>query len=175
MKSWKQIQLFNWLQVCQPIKFLQLNYVNYVMLLNNIDPDKCSCSKWIEIIHHQKLIAKIWLISAILEWKLALIFRRSRLWYSEKFTVTIQMCCAHIYCDKKSKIPILIFAIEEIKTCAINLSFNKVSRIECLQAVFEYIWNSLHKKWSFPLRVSSVNVTKSAVSCLLGHTHWKNP
>ena len=27
---------------------------------------------------------------------------------------------------------------------------------------------SLHKKWSFPLRISSVNVTKSAVSCGFG-------
>ena len=26
-------------------------------------------------------------------------------------------------------------------------------------------FSSLHKKWSFPLRISSVNVTKSAVSC----------
>ena len=28
-------------------------------------------------------------------------------------------------------------------------------------------WLSLHKKWRFPLRISSVNVTKSAVSCYL--------
>ena len=25
--------------------------------------------------------------------------------------------------------------------------------------------DSLHKKWSFPMKISSVNVTKSAVSC----------
>ena len=31
------------------------------------------------------------------------------------------------------------------------------------------------KKWSFPLRISSVNVTKSAVSCGFGHIHWSNP
>ena len=34
---------------------------------------------------------------------------------------------------------------------------------------------SLHKKWSFPLRISSVNVTKSAVSCGFGHIYCKNP
>ena len=34
---------------------------------------------------------------------------------------------------------------------------------------------SLHKKWSFPLRISSVNVTKSAVSCGFGLIYWKNP
>ena len=34
---------------------------------------------------------------------------------------------------------------------------------------------SLHKKWSFPLRISSVNVTKCAVSCGMGHIYWRNP
>ena len=33
----------------------------------------------------------------------------------------------------------------------------------------------LHKKGSFPLRVSSVNVTKSAVSCGFDHIYWRNP
>ena len=32
---------------------------------------------------------------------------------------------------------------------------------------------SLHKKWSFPLRIPSVNVTKSAGNC--GHIYWRNP
>ena len=32
----------------------------------------------------------------------------------------------------------------------------------------------LHKKWSFPLRISSVNVTKSTVSCGFGHVYWRN-
>ena len=41
-------------------------------------------------------------------------------------------------------------------------------------------WNqeqfvSLYKKWSFPFRISSVNVTKSAVSCGFGHIYWRNP
>ena len=30
---------------------------------------------------------------------------------------------------------------------------------------------ALHQKWSFPLRISSVIVTKSAVSCRFGHIH----
>ena len=34
---------------------------------------------------------------------------------------------------------------------------------------------TLHKKWRFPLRISSVNVTKSGDSCGFGHIHWKNP
>ena len=33
----------------------------------------------------------------------------------------------------------------------------------------------LHKKQSFSLRISSVNVTKSAVSCGFGHIYWRNP
>ena len=35
--------------------------------------------------------------------------------------------------------------------------------------------SSLHKEWSFPLRISSVNVTKSAVSCEFGYIYWRNP
>ena len=34
---------------------------------------------------------------------------------------------------------------------------------------------SLHKKWSFPWRVSLVNVAKSAVFWGCGHIYWKNP
>ena len=34
---------------------------------------------------------------------------------------------------------------------------------------------SLHKTWSFPLRISSVNVTKSAVPAGFGHIYWRNP
>ena len=33
----------------------------------------------------------------------------------------------------------------------------------------------LHKKWSFTLRISSVNMTKSTVSCGFGHIYWRNP
>ena len=34
---------------------------------------------------------------------------------------------------------------------------------------------SLHKKWSFALRISSVNVPKSARNCGFGHIYWRNP
>ena len=37
------------------------------------------------------------------------------------------------------------------------------------------LFNSLHKKWSFPLRIFPVNVTKFAVSCVFGHIYWRNP
>ena len=33
----------------------------------------------------------------------------------------------------------------------------------------------LHKKWSFPLRISSVNVTISAGNCGFCHIYWRNP
>ena len=32
---------------------------------------------------------------------------------------------------------------------------------------------SLHKKWSFPLRIHSVNVTKSAGNRGFGHIYWR--
>ena len=34
---------------------------------------------------------------------------------------------------------------------------------------------TLHKKWSFPLRFSSVNVTKFAGNYGFGHIYWRNP
>ena len=36
-------------------------------------------------------------------------------------------------------------------------------------------WTSLHKKWSFPLKIFSLNVTKSVVSYGFGHVYWRNP
>ena len=33
---------------------------------------------------------------------------------------------------------------------------------------------TLHKKWSFPLRICSVNVTKSVGNCVFGHIYWRN-
>ena len=40
-------------------------------------------------------------------------------------------------------------------------------------------YRKLHKKWSFLLKISSVNVATSAVSCGFacgfGHIYWKNP
>ena len=36
------------------------------------------------------------------------------------------------------------------------------------------VW-ALHKKWSFPLRISPVNVTKSAGNCAFGHIYRINP
>ena len=35
--------------------------------------------------------------------------------------------------------------------------------------------HALHKKWSFKLRISSVNVTKYAGNCWFGHIYWINP
>ena len=46
--------------------------------------------------------------------------------------------------------------------------------------VVKLVWYSKtlqtrHEKWSFPLKISSVNVTKSADSCWFGHIYWRNP
>ena len=34
---------------------------------------------------------------------------------------------------------------------------------------------TLHEIWSFPLRIFSVNVNESAVSCWFSDIYWKNP
>ena len=35
--------------------------------------------------------------------------------------------------------------------------------------------SSLHKNWSFPLRIYLVNVTKFPINCGFGHIYWRNP
>ena len=65
-----------------------------------------------------------------------------------------------------------------------------VMRLNCMLSgkiwFYQTIWKSgkitiifspltLHKKWSSPLRIYSVNVTKFAVSCGFGHIFRRNP
>ena len=38
-----------------------------------------------------------------------------------------------------------------------------------------WVPRTLHKKWSFPLRISSVKVTSFVVSWGFGHISWRNP
>ena len=52
---------------------------------------------------------------------------------------------------------------------------NILKNIFRLDQVISYeSMNTLHKKWSFPWRISSVNVTKSAIFCEFDHIYWRN-
>ena len=54
---------------------------------------------------------------------------------------------------------------------------NKTSNINKLITISSWRTQDtlhLHKKWSFPLRISPVNVTKSVGNCGFGHIHWRN-
>ena len=42
-------------------------------------------------------------------------------------------------------------------------------------SLYETFLVSLHKNWSFLLRIFLVNAIKSAVSCKFGHIYWRNP
>ena len=44
-----------------------------------------------------------------------------------------------------------------------------------LQEPFLIVWITLHKKWSYRLWISSVNVNKPAGNCGFGHIYWRNP
>ena len=42
--------------------------------------------------------------------------------------------------------------------------------------VTEYLFTfTLHKKWSFPWSIASVNVTKYVGNCGFGHIYWRTP
>ena len=58
------------------------------------------------------------------------------------------------------------------------MHFSKLGKrsIEWVKPIHIPVKSTLHKKWSFPLRISPVNVTKSAaLSCGFGHIYWRNP
>ena len=55
------------------------------------------------------------------------------------------------------------YGLVKTRILALSMQWNPVS---CLL---------LHKKWSFPLKISSVNVTKYAGIRGLGHIYWRNP
>ena len=74
--------------------------------------------------------------------------------------------------------------ISDYPSLCINISLSVVWY--ALLSSFVSIWQpvclivsqqafTLHKKWSFPLSISSVNVTKSVVFCRLRHINWRNP
>ena len=48
-----------------------------------------------------------------------------------------------------------------------RLRHTSMSSMTATNMSYIYSLPTLHKKWSFPLRISSVNVAKSVVSCLI--------
>ena len=71
----------------------------------------------------------------------------------------------------------LIFEVNSWKVLKILMVLRKIFHIfgSNQRSAFN-LWftDSLHKRWSFPLRVFSVNVTKSTVFCGFGHIYWRN-
>ena len=59
----------------------------------------------------------------------------------------------------------------------LSLSSSKTSKTTMLSAILPEVQQKKtpHKKWGFPLRISPVNVTKSAVSSGFGHLYRRNP
>ena len=55
----------------------------------------------------------------------------------------------------------------KISLLSYSLLNRRYTEISCLFAMI-----TLHKKWCFPLRISAVNVTKSAVSCRVNFYYW---
>ena len=54
-----------------------------------------------------------------------------------------------------------------------SCEFCEIFKNDCLVV---HVWTAaLHKKWSFPLRIPLVNVTKSAGNCGSSHIYWRNP
>ena len=54
-------------------------------------------------------------------------------------------------------------------------SFNCQKLSQTRECTFKLFWKSLYKKWSFPLRISTARVTKSAGNCRFSHIYWRYP
>ena len=68
-----------------------------------------------------------------------------------------------------------MITLKSVPNSEIFVNDNKTVSRRIISKFFQTQMWSLHKKWSFPLRISSVNVTKSAASCGFGHIYWRNP
>ena len=55
------------------------------------------------------------------------------------------------------------------------LPCDKTFLVDCGAAAHIVNYDALHKKWNFLLRISSVNVTKSAGNCGFDHIYWRSP
>ena len=69
--------------------------------------------------------------------------------------------------NRKNCIGTIIKWMNELCFTVVVLNLNKFLTIDFNKQI-------LNKKWNFPLRISSVNVTKSAVSCGFDHIYWRN-
>ena len=74
--------------------------------------------------------------------------------------------------------PLTIFtkrSILDVWQCSENaFAFCQQKYTDC-DTIFFILWilrGALHKKWIFPLKISSVNVTKYEVSCGFGYIYW---
>ena len=70
----------------------------------------------------------------------------------------------------------VLFFMENIRWLFLkSLSQNTFARIAGKYWLVKVNIIPLHKKWSFPLRISSVNLNKSAGNCKFAHIYWRNP
>ena len=59
---------------------------------------------------------------------------------------------------------------------SVLFKFTSHSMLASVKVKFMHVEElTLHKKWSFPLKISSVNVTKFAGNCSFGQIYWRNP
>ena len=69
-----------------------------------------------------------------------------------------------------------IISSNDSLTVLLSVILSESSYLTILLSLFKQASTlyTLHKKWSFPLRITSVNVTKSVGNCVFGHIYWRN-
>ena len=99
--------------------------------------------------------------------------------------IGLQFLCNRDFRHERAKVLLikrLVSSVLRRRPCC-DVNFSNFWKLESCYGIAspkvvycrKWYWYSLHKKWSFPLRISSVNVTKSPVSCGFGHIYRRNP
>ena len=117
-------------------------------------------TQWIIIKHKVKKVDKVNLVATFFIWK---DYRFILLWYKifslllwQNFFIIQLSTIAHRHCQGIQS------SFEKYSVNPFQINF--ASLVELFAFVKNNDFHALHKKWSFPLRISSVNVTKSAVT-----------
>ena len=92
---------------------------------------------------------------------------------SQQYTITIiSQNSRYIVLFEMNQIALHFLVLSLVRQRSLSfLLRNYFSALQSWKSLNVFKENPLHKKWSFPLRISPVNVPKSAVSCGFGHIY----
>ena len=99
-------------------------------------------------------------------------------WVSVACTITLQLTgliCSRVWIIDVSASSWLLDISCLLENCVLSFALLIYRTCFFLQIKFSRLCKVLYKKWSFPLRIFSINVTKSAGTCGFSYIYWRKP